>query len=147
MQVEFIKNTSFLNMLPLMVQVEFRKYSNQKYGLFWCRWSSENTLFKDVASDDVGEVHKIFVLKLGLCWCRWSSEKTLVKDVASDDEGGVQKILLLKIWPLLMQVEFRKYLLFGFIEGIWYLDIIYQGERPGQVRFNFTKNNSYKIWI
>ncbi|XP_023334969.1 uncharacterized protein LOC111706347 isoform X3 [Eurytemora carolleeae] len=31
-----------------------------------------------------------------------------------------------------LQAEFRKHLLFGFIEGIWYLDIVYQGDRPGQ---------------
>ena len=29
-----------------------------------------------------------------------------------------------------LKAEFKKKLLFGFLEGIWYLDIIYQGRRP-----------------
>ena len=32
------------------------------------------------------------------------------------------------------KVEYQKRLFFGFIEGIWYLDIIHHGERPGQVK-------------
>ena len=29
-----------------------------------------------------------------------------------------------------LKEEFQKKVLFGFLEGIWYLDIIYQGHRP-----------------
>ena len=29
-----------------------------------------------------------------------------------------------------LEEEFHKKIMFGFIEGIWYLDIIYQGQRP-----------------
>ena len=29
-----------------------------------------------------------------------------------------------------LKEEFQKKVLFGFLEGIWYLDIIYQGNRP-----------------
>lgn len=33
-----------------------------------------------------------------------------------------------------LKEEFHKKILFGFIEGIWYLDIIYQGRRPEPYR-------------
>ena len=53
-----------------------------------------------------------------------------------------------------LKQEFRNKVIFGFLEGIWYLDIIYQGQRPepyvesespSEVYFSIRKYKKYNI--